>query len=357
MMSRVEGSICGVQSVLISTTLHVLILTIFALNSGSRMEHYDGVRYFQLVFLETEQQESSDIVELEPNLTSAKTKELGALEPDLSSVLEALPIVANELLPYEKPPLSRSSYTSDGLVEDDQAPDDLNQKDFTASAPRDEHRSFINYHESAIAPITGGTSQTSAPKIQPKSEKTGYTSSASNTLIEREIRQFIEVNDQSTEADVPADEPKIEFSHNSKLEFSNEERSTIFMAAGSQPISADLAKQAMKKLFREKSSRFEGPQSLMADAGACKTGNNTAFDRLPNADVVSVKNMIGGNKKIRISDLLGEAKFGFSNNSGMTINHLLNNFGQKNLYQKPPEAITISWLLNQQKISKVLKCE
>ena len=106
------------------------------------------------------------------------------------------------------------------------------------------------------------------------------------------------------------------------------------MEAGSQPISADLAKQAMKKLFREKSSRFEGPQSLMADVGACKTGNNTAVDRLPNAGVISVKNMIGGNKKIRISDLLGEAKFGFSNNSGMTINHLLNNFGQKNLYQK-----------------------
>ena len=129
------------------------------------------------------------------------------------------------------------------------------------------------------------------------------------------------------------------------------------MEAGSQPISADLAKQAMKKLFREKSSRFEGPQSLMADVGACKTGNNTAVDRLPNAGVISVKNMIGGNKKIRISDLLREGKFGFSNNSGMTINHLLHNFGQKNLYQKPPEAITISWLLSQQKISKVSKCE
>ena len=357
MMSRVEGSICGVQSVLISTTLHVLILMIVALNGESRMEQYQRVGYFQLVLLETEQQESSEIVELEPNLTSAQPKEPRALEPDLSSVLDALPIVANELLPYEKPPLSRSSYTSDGFVEDDQAPDDLNQKDFKVSTPQDEHRSFINYHESAIAPITGGTSQTSAPKIQPKSEKTGYTPSASNTLIEREIRQFIEVDDQSNEADVPVDKPKIEFSHNSKLEFSNEERSKIFMAAGSQPISADLTKQAMKKLFREKSSGFEGPQSLMADVGTCKTGNSTAVDRLPNADVISVKNMIGGNKKIRISDLLGEAKFGFPNNSSMTINHLLNNFGQKNLYQKPPEAITISWLLNQQKISQVLKCD
>ena len=91
--------------------------------------------------------------------------------------------MANELLPNEKTPLSQSSYTSNGFVEDDQAPDDLNQEDFKVFAPQDEHRSFINYHESAIATITGGTSQTSAPKIQPKSEKTGYTLSASNTLI------------------------------------------------------------------------------------------------------------------------------------------------------------------------------
>ena len=216
MMSRVEGSICGVQSVLISAALHMLILMIIALNSGSRIEQYHRVGYFQLVLLETEQQESSDIIELEPNHTSAQTKEPGALEPDLSSVLEVLPIVANELLPYEKPPLSRSSYTSDGFVEDDQAPDDLNQKDFKVSAPQDKRRSFINYHESAIAPITVGTSQTSAPKIQPKSEKTGYTLSASNTLIEREISQFIEVDDQSHDADLPVDKPNIEFSHNSK---------------------------------------------------------------------------------------------------------------------------------------------
>ena len=77
MMSRVEGSICGVQSVLISTTLHVLILMIIALNSGSRMEQYHGVGYFQLVLLEAEQQESSDIVELEPILHLPKQKNQG----------------------------------------------------------------------------------------------------------------------------------------------------------------------------------------------------------------------------------------------------------------------------------------
>ena len=101
MMSRVEGSICGVQSVLISTTLHVLILMIVALNSGSRIEQYHRVGYFQLVLLETEQQESSDIIELEPNHTSAQTKEPGALEPDLSSVAcaRAAPTINTNLMP------------------------------------------------------------------------------------------------------------------------------------------------------------------------------------------------------------------------------------------------------------------
>ena len=69
-----------------------------------------------------------------------------------------------------------------------------------------------------------------------------------NTVIKREIRQFIEIDDQSNEADVPLAEPNIEFSH-SKLESSHEERSSIFMAVGSQPILPDLAKQAMEKLF------------------------------------------------------------------------------------------------------------
>ena len=58
-----------------------------------------------------------------------------------------------------------------------------------------------------------------------------------------------------------------------------------------------------------------------------------------------------------ISDLLGGVNFGFLNNSGMTINHLLNNLGNKTLNQKPSDAISISWLLSQQKISKAVKCE
>ena len=143
----------------------------------------------------------------------------------------------------------------------------------------------------------------------------------------------------------------------SKLEYRKEGSSKIFLAAGSKSTSADLAKHAMKKLLHKKFNRFEGPQSSKADVGACKTGDNTAVDMLPNADLISVQNTIGRNEKIRISDLLGEAKFGFPSNPGMTINHLLNNYGQKTFNQKPPETITINWLLSRQKISKAFKCE
>ena len=143
----------------------------------------------------------------------------------------------------------------------------------------------------------------------------------------------------------------------SKLEFSKEESSKVVVAADSQSPSADPARQTMQKLLGKQLGRFEGPQSSMANVGACKTRNSTAVNTLPNTDVISANEIILGNENIRISDLLGGVNFGFLNNSGMTINHLLNNLGNKTLNQKPSDAISISWLLSQQKISKAVKCE
>ena len=348
-MSRFDGNICGVQSLLASAILHALILMVFILNSGSRMEEYHGVGHFQLVLLETEQQNSLDIVEVESKLAFAQITERGASEPDLVSVLKALPIVPNELAPDKKLPLPPDSHTLDRYIDDDNAPDDFNREDFMISAPQDEHRSFINHRESKMTAGTASTAQTSAPKIQSKSEKTGHNSSASSTDIERERRQAIEVEDKSDEADVPVAK--------SKLEFSKEESFKVVVAAGSQSPSANPARQTMQKLLGKQLSRFEGPQSSMANVGACKTRNSTAVNTFPNADVISADEKILGHENIRISDLLGGVNFGFSNNSGMTINHLLNNLGNKTLNQKPSDAITISWLLSQQKISKAVKCE
>ena len=349
MMNRVDGNICGVQSLLFSAVLHALILVVVVLNSGSRIDQHHGVGHFRLVLLEMEQQNSLDIVEVEPKLASAQITELGASEPDLVSVLKALPIVANELAPDKKLPLFPDSHTLDRYIYDDNAPDDLNREDFMISAPRGEYRSFINHRESKMTAGTASTDQTSAPKIQSKREKTGHISSASNTDIEHERHQAIEVEDKSDEAVVPVAK--------SKLEFSKEESSKVVVAAGSRSPPADPARQTMQKLLGKQLGRFEGPQSSMANVGACKTRNSTAVNTLPNTDVISANEIILGNENIRISDLLGGVNFGFLNNSGMTINHLLNNLGNKTLNQKPSDAISISWLLSQQKISKAVKCE
>ena len=357
MMNSVDENICGVRSLLVSAIIHALILMVVVLNSGSWMEQYHGIDHFRLVLLETEQQNSSDIVIVEPKLASAQLKEVGAFKPDLGSVVEALPAVADGLAPHKKQPLYSDIYIRDRNFDGDNVPKDFNREDFMISAPQDEHRSFENHRESEMTASIASTDQTLASKIQSKSERTGHNSIASTTNIEHERHQVIEVFDKSDETDVPVAKSKVEFSHKIKLELSKEGSSKVVMAAGSKSTSADSTKQVIKNFLDKKLSRFEGPQSSIANVGVCKTRDNTAVNILPNDDVIAVSDIFVGNENIRISDLLGGVNFGFSNNPGMTISHLLNSLGNKTLNQKPSDAITISWLLSQQKISKAVKCE
>ena len=354
MINRVGGNICGCQSLLVSAMFHFMILMLVAVPPRLLIEQNPEVEYFKLVTLETEIQKSLGPLEEVPEVTSKPVMGLLVSEENHVPALKVLPDVLSVRDTSEKMPMSVDKHT-DG----ENAPHNPILKDLMISKMQDENSVPINGRESLTfetSPDIAG--QIEPPKkIQSKIKDASRNLTVSDSFTEQDGKQINHVRVEAYKIEVPPDKLKVESNDASNRKIRSGDHSQIVVTTGNKSADADLARETMKQLLGKKPSRIEHGKISVASGSACKTGNNVAVDVLPNTTVHSTEGIIRGNANIRISNLLGGANYGFSDTSGMTVAYLLNNTARKFVKQKPSEAVTIRWLLDQHTALQAIKCE